>query len=692
MGAEENYLDKLLKSVTEPKKSDETEAEEAMSAVEETEEELVSVAEESVEDGPISVEIKITDVIETSDAYEAIEGVDIPKETVAPEAVPIEQTTGEADNDMELNSEEIDGIETPEMPNLEPAEENLAEELNIEGIGEVEIPDAEPTEESADAFHIDDLDSVSEPAASDELSIDDIDAAVSDELNIEDIDLSALDELSIDDIDADILDALKNGELEPLEELTLDEPVSEESTENAGSEEVYVSEESVSEETQEEIAEELKSEEPEAEEADASVTELEMPEELNLEELDPEPSEELRLGELDLEGLGDDIDIPEIPDLEEEAADKPGVDGELEDVLSMLDDDADLAEINDILKKSDSKEPIQDEMMDLLNQMADDEAELVNAGVKDIVEDDGVPLPEMPVVKQMPANPDVPENKEKAKKKKKDNEDKAPGAVGKFFNMLTEDLPGPTEADYAAEDEAKAAKKQEAKDKKEQEKLAKDEEKKAKAEEKAAAKKAKADAAAQKKKEKDAAKAAKAEAKKAKRLAEAVKRAKRIPPKKIAAVAVFGASVLGAVVVSTTILSNQGYINIARKAFYDKDYKSVYLSTYGMELNDSDGLIQARSEVILKMQCWYDSYQNNLKLNRQREALDALLHGIESYDHINAEAEQYGVLSEVDDIKNTILNVLETKYGLSEAQVRELLNYQDALAYTIALNDIITGE
>lgn len=683
MGAEENYLDKLLKSVTEPKKSDEMEAEESMSAVEETEEELVSTAEESVENEPISVEIKITDIIETPDASEEIESADIPEETIAPEAVPIEQATGEAEIDTELNSEEIDGIEMPEMLNLQPEEENLAEELNIADIGEVEIPDAEPTEESTDAFHIDDLNSVSEPAASDELSIDDIDAAVSDELNIEDIDLSALDELSIDDIDSDILDALKTGELEPSEELTLEE-IAPETAEDASLEvpEISESEESVLEEP--EIPEEA---EPVL--SDALESELEIPEELNLEEPDPEPSEELRLGELDLEGLSDDI--PEIPDLEEEAADKLGVDGELEDVLSMLDDDADLAEINDILKKSDSKEPIQDEMMDLLNQMADDEAELVNAGVKDIVEDDGVPFPEIPAAKNKDAEPEPQDNKE-TKKKKKDKENKEPGAVGKFLNMLTEDLPGPTEEEYAAEDAAKAAKKQEAKDKKEQEKLAKDEEKKAKAEEKAAAKKAKADAAAQKKKEKDAAKAAKAEAKKAKRQAEAAKRAKRIPPKKIAAVAVFGASVLGAVVVSTTVLSNQGYINIARKAFYDKDYKSVYLSTYGMELNDSDGLIQARSEVILKMQCWYDSYQNNLKLNRQREALDALIHGIESYDHINAEAEQYGVLSEVDDIKNTILNVLETKYGLSEAQVRELLNYQDALAYTIALNDIITGE
>ena len=52
----------------------------------------------------------------------------------------------------------------------------------------------------------------------------------------------------------------------------------------------------------------------------------------------------------------------------------------------------------------------------------------------------------------------------------------------------------------------------------------------------------------------------------------------------------------------------------------------------------------------------------------------------------------YGVLNEIDSIKDTILGVLQSEYGLSEEQARELLNYEDALDYTIALNNIITGK
>jgi chemotaxis protein histidine kinase CheA len=388
-----------------------------------------------------------------------------------------------------------------------------------------------------------------------------------------------------------------------------------------------------------------------------------------------------------------------------------------------------------MLKKSDNKEPIKDDMMDLLNQMADDEAASVNAGVTGIDEDDGgVPLPE--VAKYRPAkkaDEDIEVIDESAPKKKKekqkktsarkqkkesrkkkkdaaeeeieelleeaDAEDEAkekkpkkPSKVGKFFNMMTEDLvPEPTEEELQAEKDAKEAKKKENLTKKEEEKAAKAEAKKAQAEQKEADKKAKAEEAAKKKKEKQAAKEAKAQAKREKQAAEKPK--KRIPPKNKAAAAAFGIAVGGAVLVSTNILAKQGFLQTARAAYYNQDYKTVYQSTYGMELdeNETDGIIKARSEVILKMQRRYDSYQTNLKMGREIEALDALLQGIATYDYINADAEQYGVMDEVDGIKDDILNILDTKYGLSEAEARELINNDDALSYTLELNNIVNN-
>ena len=106
---------------------------------------------------------------------------------------------------------------------------------------------------------------------------------------------------------------------------------------------------------------------------------------------------------------------------------------------------------------------------------------------------------------------------------------------------------------------------------------------------------------------------------------------------------------------------------------------------------DSDGIIQAKSEVILKLQIRYDSYQTNLKMGREIEALDALLQGIATYDTINEDAEKYDVLPEVDAIMSNIYDTLQDKYGLDETAARELMNTEDALTYTIALSDIVSG-
>lgn len=437
-----------------------------------------------------------------------------------------------------------------------------------------------------------------------------------------------------------------------------------------------------------------------------SETELQMAGELNIDELD---FDNIGGGTDDLGAGLTDLELPD--DSEGDAS--IGMDDNLEDVLNMLDNDAELAEINDMLKKSDNNEPIQDDMMDLLHQMADDEAASVNAGIKHVDdEDDGVPLPELPqsVLNAEQTDQAAPaavtaedDSKKKGKKVSvrkakggdgaaEGDEPKKPGVFGKFFNLLTEDLvPEPTEEELAAEKEAKAAKKQEQKAKKEEEKLANDETKKAKDEEKEAAKKAKQEAAAQKKKEKQAEKEKKAAAKRAKLEAEGPK--KRIPPKKIAVGAVFGATVGGAVIIATNTLATQGFLQSARNAYIAEDYKTVYQLMYDMDLdeNSSEGRIKAKSEILLKMQRRYDSYQTNMKMGREVEALDALLQGITTYDQVNADAEKYEVMEEVDAIKAEILEILQTNYHLDETGARELIRNEDALSYTIALNDVING-
>ena len=735
MSSEENYLDNLLNNVLEPKPT-EPMKEIQMSDIE-------TVTEPSAE---TNAELAIQDVQDEFDISE-IEELD-------PE--PDIQETNMRENELELEELEITNIgsevqesnpseledEELELPELEP-------ELPV--LEELELSDLEPETSEPELLERETENSASEMfELEEELEIPDLESE-----NLEsDLQELEAEELEISEIEPEVQETnVRENELE-LEALHTEIPEKDThlDIEMPDTDKEWSLEDNKMPEDDElkledielpELEDELPLEDSELDidgldEAIQSETELEMAGELNIDELDfgdktaKADSFDVEIPDLEMPDIPDseDFDLniddaaafPELSDAAEllrenakanESEASIGMEDNLEDVLNMLDDDAELAEINDMLKKSDNNEPIQDDMMDLLHQMADDEAASVNAGINHVDDDDdGVPLPELPqsALKAEQAgktatadDTTVDDGKKKgrkasAKKSKggkeaaESDEPKKPGFFGKFFHMLTEDLvPEPTKEELAAEKEAKAAKKQEEKAKKEEEKLANDETKKAKDEEKEAAKKAKQEAAAQKKKEKQAEKEKKAAAKRAKLEAEGPK--KRIPPKKMAVGAVFGATVGGAVIIATNTLATQGFLQSARNAYIAEDYKSVYQLMYDMDFDEtsSEGRIKAKSEVLLKMQRRYDSYQTNMKMGREVEALDALLQGITTYDTVNADAEKYEVMEEVDAIKAQILEILQTNYNLDETAARVLISNEDALSYTIALNDVING-
>lgn len=654
---EENYLDNLLKAVSEPDEAAPAKEEHAEASIEDKlgaslgipEDVIPEVtdAEEIPPDEPIVLEDESEEAVVDT---EAIEEPDVPE-------------LGETVEEMEQPNEqdEPEFVETVEEPPEPETDEDLFAALMNE----------DANEDSQEHMSTE-----SDEKPEDDFSIADIESDVP------------------QDIDADNAVEVK---VEPESEI---EP------------EIPVMEEEISQE------EEPQQTEPEPEDSQDALL-----------------SEDIAIPEPEEESMEDNAVAATVPDEEsstpqiegtvasseaapeDAASDTTGstsADDDFSDILEIMDEDPDLAEINDMLKKVDKNEPVQDDddVMGLLNQMADDESKEAEPVTQSIPE--SVPEPEKVNVDAIASQEESSTGKKKkgikkAKKKapkesKKSKEsstedtaveeskEKKPGVLSKVFHLLTDEWePEPTEEELAqAAEEAKAAK-EEADAKKAEDKKAKAEEKKAKAAEKEAAKKAKAEEAAAKKKEKQDAKEAKLAEKRAKEEAEAPKNQKRLSPKKIAVVTVFAASVLAGILLFSNYASFQDSIAKARRAYYAGDYKSVYIETYGEKLDESDSIIEAKSKVILTMQRKLDSYQNHMKLGQNVEALNALITGLQTYDTINQEAESYGVLAEVDSIKDEILAILESNYGLNEEEARALLQDDDKVSYTLALDRIANG-
>mgnify|MGYP005873235513 CR=1 FL=1 len=657
---EENYLDNLLKAVSEPDEAAPAKEEHAEASIEDKlgaslgipEDVIPEVtdAEEIPPDEPIVLEDEPEEAVVDT---EAIEEPDVPE-------------LGETVEEMEQPNEqdEPEFVETVEEPSEPETDEDLFAALMNED-SNVDSQMQTSTEEAG------------EPE--DDFSIADIESDV------------------LQDIDADNAVEVK---VEPESEIDPEIPVMEE--EISQEEEPQQTEPEPEDSQDALLSEDIAIPEPEEESTEDNAVAATVPDE---ESSTPQIEEGVASSEAAPEDISSDTS---------DAIENMSSDDDFSDILEIMDEDPDLAEINDMLKKVDKNEPVQDDddVMGLLNQMADDESKEAEPVTQSIPE--SVPEPE-----KVNADTTAPQEEASTGKKKKDikkakkkapkeskkskesstedtaveeSKEKKPGVLSKVFHLLTDEWePEPTEEELAqAAEEAKAAK-EEADAKKAEDKKAKAEEKKAKAAEKEAAKKAKAEEAAAKKKEKQDAKEAKLAEKRAKEEAEAPKNQKRLSPKKIAVVTVFAASVLAGILLFSNYASFQDSIAKARRAYYAGDYKSVYIETYGEKLDESDSIIEAKSKVILTMQRKLDSYQNHMKLGQNVEALNALITGLQTYDTINQEAESYGVLAEVDSIKDEILAILESNYGLNEEEAKALLQDDDKVSYTLALDRIANG-
>ena len=172
---------------------------------------------------------------------------------------------------------------------------------------------------------------------------------------------------------------------------------------------------------------------------------------------------------------------------------------------------------------------------------------------------------------------------------------------------------------------------------------------------------------------------------------EETKPGKKVSKKNIAVVVGMNITVAAIIIVFCFVVP--GYIDKrgARDAYYQADFAKSYELLYGKKLDDSDDIIFNKSKVILQMQRKLDSYHNYLNMGKEIQALDALLLGVEKYPQILIEAEKYNATQEVRTIYETILNILNDKYNISEEVAKSIVAYEDNLVYTRKVESIVTG-
>lgn len=167
---------------------------------------------------------------------------------------------------------------------------------------------------------------------------------------------------------------------------------------------------------------------------------------------------------------------------------------------------------------------------------------------------------------------------------------------------------------------------------------------------------------------------------------------KKLSKKKVITVFLFCGTIAASIIVFATILPDSMQKKEAQTAYDQGNYADVYGLLYGKELSEQDKVLFQGSNLILQMDRKLSSYNNYVNLGMSREALNALITGVERYHQILPEAENYNVATEVYDIYAQILGILSANYGLSETDVLNILASEDDLIYSQKLEAVINGE
>lgn len=214
--------------------------------------------------------------------------------------------------------------------------------------------------------------------------------------------------------------------------------------------------------------------------------------------------------------------------------------------------------------------------------------------------------------------------------------------------------------------------------------------KKEKEEKKAAAKAEKDTKAGNKKKAQEEKKRVKA-VKKAQLKEEAAKNAEPEKPLNRPAVAFIFSLFLGGTLLFYLGTNNFNYTLAIQKAtdyFDNQKYHKAYDEIKGVDVKEKDQELKDRIYTVMYVERLYESYQNNLELDRQKKALDSLLRGVDKYYEYYDEAQQLGIVEDLDYSFAQIQTALQDNYGITVEQA-VAINQLESYEYVQTVNQYV---
>ncbi len=115
------------------------------------------------------------------------------------------------------------------------------------------------------------------------------------------------------------------------------------------------------------------------------------------------------------------------------------------------------------------------------------------------------------------------------------------------------------------------------------------------------------------------------------------------------------------------------------KTYFEKgNYTKAYSQVSGLDIKEKDQEIYDQIVMVNRFERFYVSYYNYKELDLKKKALKSLIEGVTIYDEYKDEANELGVITLVDGVKQSLLDILMQQYGIDETKAKEIAAIQDS--------------
>lgn len=179
--------------------------------------------------------------------------------------------------------------------------------------------------------------------------------------------------------------------------------------------------------------------------------------------------------------------------------------------------------------------------------------------------------------------------------------------------------------------------------------------------------------------------------KKEKKPAEAGKREKPLPRGPVIMIWLLAISVFALVYIGNNLLSHSNALSMAQQCFDRGDYVQSYEEFAGIKVGSSETELYERAKVLSGVQTELKAYYSMMEVRKFDLALDCLVRALGRADLHMAEAEEWGVTTQMNALISETTMQLMDQFNVTEEQARELYALDDRDEYSLAIDEVLTG-